>query len=93
MADRLPVQELRDAAARLRASHDLPDIKGEIDEDSVPTLNFVVSLLKSRRSLADLLDAIADEWPTTIVHTSTQAASTRRLRALSVARLINGEAS
>lgn len=39
---------------------------------------------------ADLLDAIADQWPTGPVHTSTEPAARVRRAALATARAING---
>jgi hypothetical protein len=60
MSDFYPQQDIRDAAAKLRASMDLPDIKGEIDEASVPTLNFIVDLLKARWGLIVWLESWDD---------------------------------
>lgn len=53
---------LRRAATKLRDSQDLPPVAGEIEERSIPTLNFIVDLLRAREPLADLLDEIADQY-------------------------------
>lgn len=38
----------------------MPPLAGDIQEESIPTLNFIVSLLKAREPLAQLLEAAAE---------------------------------
>jgi hypothetical protein len=88
MADRTPAQEIQAAAEKLRASMTLPPIAGEVEESSIETLNFLVSLLKAREPLAKWLESwdgieISEDGPW----------SDDAHDALAIARAINGAAS